>query len=463
MLQEYSFKKLQDRIGVWLSKAFEVLSISISRSEVKAIVYVKDDEQGIDFSYSYEMDKEARDYTWLGNTQALEKILEPLAVVLHGDGYTDDKIKVIVTLEDYAFTERLDLPELERKDLEEALNWEVPEHVPWDKGSYSFQYLIKKYGNINESQLGNDVLAKLQQVYIYAAENDCVETLLKAINNVGWELVGITVAEALTLGEDSDKMKLIEFYGAHYTEEQLAERREAFIVPIMTAVAYGTAGLAINFLPKEDKYRVRLTEYQEAFKVLSCVCWGVSLLVSGMAYGYHYKEASELEMWQMKERTMAVWKERIQEMKQLQAKEQSLNKQIKLLEAKKLPWSGVMKDLGHLMPQGAWLTKINQQAEMDAENIKRVSIVLQGQAQSSELVAQLLQRLEQSNNLHRIELINSGTETKGDKNFSEQQMTSFTIKAEFQKPVTDTVDGKLDGKNKYKGINRNSNVVKKEV
>lgn len=471
MLQEFSFLKLQDSLGLWLRKDFEVLSISIGRTEIKAVVYIKEQEEGIDFSCCYDLGEEARDYSWLGNSQILLKMLEPLAKDLVKAGYVDDKVKVIVTLEDYAFTERLDLPELERKDLEEALNWEVPEHVPWDKGSYTFQYLIKKSEEVTEGQINDNALAKLQQVYIYAVENMCVEALVEAIKSIGWELVGITVAEALTFEEFIEQVKLIDFYEAHYTEEQLAGKQELYAIPIMAAMAYGTGRLHINFLPKEDRYRVKLTEYKVVFNSLSCVCLGVSLLMSTLAYGYHYKEDSELEERKMQESNMAIWKERIQETKKLQVKEQRLSQQIKQIEAKKILWSGIMKDLGRLVPQGVWLTKVNQQAEVDAANNKRVRIMLQGQAQSVALVSQLMQNLEQSKNLHRFELVNSGTDAKDGKGLAEEQLTSFIIKAELNKTGSEADNGnlseKISVKDKHKGAAKqfvkNNNEVKKEA
>lgn len=462
MLQNCSITALQKELCSWLVKEQEVLSISINRTEVKAVVYVQDDGEGIDFSYCRVLEEEAQDYAWLSNEKALEDPFTHLLKALAQAGYSKERIKVVITLEDYAFTECLELPELDKKDLEEALNWEVPEHVPWDKESYSFQYLVKKTDNVTDGQINDNALAKLQQVYIYAVENACVETLLNVIKNIGWELVGITIAEALALDEYAEQTKIIDFYEAHFSGEQLAEKRVTYGIPIATAIAYAAGRVYIDFLPKEDKYRTMLADYKGVFKLLSCVCLGITFLMSAMAYGYHYKESRELERWQLKESNMAFWKEHIQKSKQLQAKEQSLSKQIKLLEAKKILWSQVMKDLGRLVPQGVWLTKVNQQEEMDAANTKRVRIMLQGKAQSVELVSQLLHNLEQSKSLHRVELVNSGTDTKSDKVLTEGQLTSFTLKAELKQAIADSVD-KSSLKDKHKVIAKHSEKTNEEV
>lgn len=144
---------------------------------------------------------------------------------------------------------------------------------------------------------------------------------------------------------------------------------------------------------------------------------------------------------------MAIWQERIQELKLLQTREERLRREIEQLEGRKLVWSSLMKDLGRLLPQGVWLTKMYQQAEGDAENNKRVRLVLQGKAQSTELVTRLLQNLEQSKSLHRIELVSSGTETRSSKAIAEEQLISFIIKAEIKQAST-TGMGKAIRKNK---------------
>lgn len=448
LLQNYNMEKLQTVLSCWPSKEQELLSISIGRTDLKAVLFVKEGEAGVDFSYSYLLADEAQDFAWLGDAQALEKSLSPLYKALQKEGYIEAKLKAVITLEEYAFSERLDLPELEKKELDEALNWEVPEHIPWAKDSYSFQYAVMKLMNVTESQLRSDALAKLQQVYVYAMENTCIEALVKASKVFSWELVAIAVAEAFSINEQySEQLSLVDFYEAHYTEEQLAERREIFAVPLITAMAYLDGRLDINFLPREDKYRVKLEGFEGVFKWLSCFCLGASFLLGALAYGYHYQETEQLKALMEKEASMAIWQGRMQELKLMQTKEERLRREIEQLAGRKLLWSSLMKDFGRLLPQGVWLTKVYQQAEGESGNNKGVSIVLQGKALSAELVTQLLQSLEQSKNLHRIELVNSDTETRGGKALAEEQVSSFTIKAEFKQASAAGI-GKAVKKNK---------------
>lgn len=467
MLQKYSMAKLQTILGTWLPRDVKLLSLSISKTELKAVVYVKDDGEGVDFSYSCDLTEEAQNYAWLKDDEALNCALVPLTKLLAKEGYGEEKLKVVVILEDYCFTELLDLPELNKKDLEEALNWEVPEHAPWEKGSFSFQYLVKKSAEMTEGQINDGVLAKLQQVYIYAVENVCVELVPKMAKSKNWELVAITVAEFLEQEQNyTQQLSTVDFYQENYTSEQLGVMQAKYAVPIVAVRAYLQGKLNVNFLSREDKRKIFVASYNGLWQALTCCFLGLSMLAGGLSYGYHYKEVKELKELQQKEKHLDIWQERMQETKLLQAKEKRLNQQIKLLETRKVRWSGLLRELGRLVPQGAWLTKMHQQ-QVDTGS-RGVCFLLQGKAQSVELVNKLVQGLEQSKSIQKVELINSDTELKGGKAVAEEQVTSFTIKAELKQAVINdnnklAIKTGLEGKDKVKKISKNSKEVNKEA
>lgn len=455
---------LYNMLKAWLPHELEILSISIGRRELKAILYVKDKEEGIDFSYSCELPLEAQNFAWIGQDDILTRSLEPLCEVLKTAGYGEEKLKAIITLNDYAFTECLDLPELDIKDLEESLNWQVPEHVPWSKDSYSYQYLVKKSKELTDSQKEESNLVNLQQVYVYAIENANVESLQKAVKGYGWELVAVTIEEALHQEEGGfPQAQLIEFYEAHYTAEQLERKQELFAVPIVTAKLYEHGCLKINFLPREEKYRVKLAGSKRIFQEITCSILGMSMLFCAIAYGFYYKDTSKLETLQGREVAMILWKQRIQEIKLLQSKEHRLSQEIRKLEGQRIPWSSIIKDLGRLMPQGAWLTKVNQQAGGNTANNKIVWLIFQGKAQNIELVSQLVENLQQNKDLQSVELVSSGVEAMDDKNMYARQLTSFTIKAELKLAGTDNTNSKINESFRLKNKHKDSNNKDKEV
>ena len=51
-----------------------------------------------------------------------------------------EKQKVVVLEEEQVFTCKLVLPVMPKKEIEEAIRWELPLHVPFEDGTYYFAY-----------------------------------------------------------------------------------------------------------------------------------------------------------------------------------------------------------------------------------------------------------------------------------------------------------------------------------
>ena len=66
-------------------------------------------------------------FAWIEKLSSLYKI--PL-----------DKQKVVVLKEEQVFTCKLALPVMPKKEVAEAVRWELPLHVPFEDGTYYFAY-----------------------------------------------------------------------------------------------------------------------------------------------------------------------------------------------------------------------------------------------------------------------------------------------------------------------------------
>lgn len=416
------WKNITALMPSWRLRRKEIISITVSKDHVKAVLYLEDEQQGIDFAYSYELPDELKEFSWMGDDGLTKKAFAKLNLALEQEGYLEEKLPLLIAVEGYAFTEQLELPVLEKKELEEALAWEIPEHVPWDKESFSYEYEVEA---IKDKREGGE-LTKLQRINIYAMENTCLNSLLKLVEIYDWQLLVITAAEAVYWYRvDSNNWCDIDFYERHYTEEQRMELLSKYATPILVAKIYLQGLLQVNFLPQTTRIKAKLTSMQNMLRTLTC-CFSLAVLVCGCGvYGYRYQEQVQLKNIRQKIALMSSWEQRINELHKLQSQEEKLAKEIMLLEKNKILWSVKLKQLGLCMPKGAWLVRVGQQENSSADKSNGVFLRLQGKAQSIEAVAQLVKNLEQSKHYTNVELLTT-TEEMG-KTESAASYLNFSI------------------------------------
>lgn len=413
-------------------KSSEVVSISISKEFVKAVVYIDEVEPGVDFTYSYILPQDAKDFAWIGNVEILKDALARLQSALVNEGYIKEGLKFVITLEDYGFVEQLELPVLEEKELETALSWEIPEHVPWNEGTYIYKYITKKMPDMTTGQDGPSQWVDNLLIMIYAVENVCIENLetLAAANK--WGLHMITVAQALQQEDKfvlkSEKIGRLDFYEAHYTKQQQQKLIEEYYVPLLAARQLVNYNSLVNFVSQNQKYKVLLDSYGSIIRMSSVFLLVLAIVAGGSALMVRYWDNHQLVECQKKYLALEVWEQRKAETKILEAKELVLKKQLELLKQEKIQWSKLLKVLGNLMPRGAWLVKLQQGYELNKDKQRISYLTLQGRAQNIEVISELIKNMEGSNEFINAELVSTSVETKERINLGSGNLIHFSIR-----------------------------------
>ena len=127
-------------------------------------------------------------FAWIEKLSSLYKI--PL-----------EKQKVVILAAKQVFTCRLILPVMPKKEVAEAVRWELPLHVPFEVGTYYFAY----------KSLGlSDGMENLQ---VYVILKSLVQKLEEEANLQGLVLTEVRVAgeevSALNLLPDGEKRNLL--------------------------------------------------------------------------------------------------------------------------------------------------------------------------------------------------------------------------------------------------------------
>lgn len=213
-----------------------------------------------------------------------------------------EKQMTVTVPSEEVFTCQLYLPMLPEKEVAEAVRWELPLHVPFEEGSFYYDY--KLVGKSDGMQIVQ-VVAVLQEV---------VAKLEAEAQKQGLVLTEVSVA--------------------------------------------GFAEQSFNLLPDAAKRRrAPLTQvYKLGIKVSAIL--GIVLLAG--AWCYKMVQTSRLQEVQSKLQTMRNWQERYENQEERSRKIQALSKAISKLEKTRLLWSEVLLTLESNMPAQCWLITVKQ-------------------------------------------------------------------------------------------------------
>ena len=212
------------------------------------------------------------------------------------------KQKVVVLNEEQVFTCKLVLPVMPKKEIAEAIRWELPLHVPFEDGTYYFAY----------NSLGlNDGMENLQ---VFVVLKSLVQNLEEEAKEQGLVLTEVKVSgneeHSLNLLPDGEKRKL---------------------------------------LPKTKLYKLGT--------ILLLIL--VTVLVSG-AWCYKTVQVSNLRKAQANLQNMSLWQERYEKQKVREQKIKTLSTALVKLEKERVLWSELLPVLGVSVPKDCWLTTIKQ-------------------------------------------------------------------------------------------------------
>ena len=213
-----------------------------------------------------------------------------------------EKQKVVVLKEEQVFTCKLVLPVMPKKEVAEAVRWELPLHVPFEDGTYYFAY----------KSLGlSDGMENLQ---VYVVLKSLVQELEEEAKMQGFILTEVRVsndeADTLNLLPDGQKRKL---------------------------------------LPKTKLY------------MLGTICLFVlGTVLIAVAWCYKTIQVSKLREAQVNSQAIYLWQERYEKWEARAQKIKALSTAIAKLEKERVRWSELLPVLGASVPQDCWLTTIKQ-------------------------------------------------------------------------------------------------------
>ena len=213
-----------------------------------------------------------------------------------------EKQKVVILKEEQVFTCKLVLPVMPKKEVAEAVRWELPLHVPFEDGTYYFAY----------KSLGlSDGMENLQ---VYVVLKSVVQELEEEAKMQGFILTEVRVsndeADTLNLLPDGQKRKL---------------------------------------LPKPKLYK---------FGTICLLIFGTVLFTG--AWCYKTMQVSKLIEAQAILQEMHTWQERYEKWEARAQKIKALSTAIAKLEKERVRWSELLPVLGASVPKDCWLTTIKQ-------------------------------------------------------------------------------------------------------
>ena len=228
-------------------------------------------------------------FAWIEKLSSLYKI--PL-----------EKQKAVILKEEQVFTCKLVLPVMPKKEVAEAVRWELPLHVPFEDGTYYFAYKSLGLSDGMENLQVYVVLKSLvQELEEEAKMQSLILTELRVSNDE---------ADTLNLLPDGQKRKL---------------------------------------LPKTKLYK------------LGTIC----LLILGTAlftgaWGYKTIQVSKLREAQANLQAIHLWQERYEKWEAKEQKIKALSTAIAKLEKERVLCSELLPVLGASVPKDCWLTTIKQ-------------------------------------------------------------------------------------------------------
>lgn len=213
-----------------------------------------------------------------------------------------EKQKVVILDAEQVFTCRLVLPVMPKKEVAEAVRWELPLHVPYEDGTYYFAY----------KSLGlSDGMENLQ---VYVVLKSLVQKLEEEA-----QLQGLVLTEVRVVGEEE---------------------------------------CALNLLPDGEKRK--LLPKTKLYKLGTIILLLLSALCFSVAWCYNAVQVSNLRKAQVNLESLRTWQERYEKQKARGQKIKALSTAIAKLEKERVLWSELLPVLGASVPKDCWLTTIKQ-------------------------------------------------------------------------------------------------------
>ena len=213
-----------------------------------------------------------------------------------------EKQKIVFLKEEQVFTCKLVLPVMPKKEIAEAIRWELPLHVPFEDGTYYFAY----------KSLGlSDGMENLQ---VYVVLKSLVQNL-----------------------------------------EEEAKEQDLVLTEVRVT---GDEEHSLNLLP--DGEMRKLISKTKLYKLGTILLLILGTMLLTGAWCYKTVQVSNLRKAQANLQTMSLWQERYEKQKVREQKIKTLSAAIAKLEKERVLWSELLPVFGASVPKDCWLTTIKQ-------------------------------------------------------------------------------------------------------
>ena len=228
-------------------------------------------------------------FAWIEKLNSLYKI--PL-----------EKQKVVVLKEEQVFTCKLALPVMPKKEVAEAVRWELPLHIPFEDGTYYFAY----------KSLGlSDGMENLQ---VYVVLKSLVQELEEEA-----KMQSLILTEVRVSNDEADTLNLL------------------------------PDGQKRKLLPKTKLYK---------FGTICLFVLGTVFIA--VAWCHKTVQVSKLLEEQAILQEMHTWQERYEKWEARDRRIKTLTTELTKLEKERVLWSELLPVLGASVPKDCWLTTIKQ-------------------------------------------------------------------------------------------------------
>lgn len=257
------------------------------------------------------------------------------------------------------YSEQMVLPSMRRREMQDALAWEVQQSIPWQEEgyTYSFEAIAVRERDEQQSQV---TFTALQDTSRAELEHLCSSLLLKL---QGILLSDVTIDEAAVGWFAGKALPTV------YRQKQKSLQSAAAI--------FG------RWLPK-----------------VSGAALALALLAYGGAWGGCYLAQRDLQEIEQQLLQNAVWRQRMQESEAVERNCQRLEKQLAAASKPSKEAGGELERICRQMIPGCWLTLLEY-------NGNQKPLVLQGQAVDNLALESFVEQLQKCGNYSRVELLQS--------------------------------------------------------
>lgn len=309
------------------------------------------------------------------DTKALAAWLQE-AVEARLGGVADTAYFVYVNNED-GLRELLRLPQIRGKQLQEAMQWELPQYVSWSEGAYVYDYRVL-------ASTADDY----SSVELVAAHRGCFTYLKELQEALPWQQLGLTVSDR-EVGTHS-----LTFVACTYSEEEMALYNQQFASILYQADVYLKQGRPLLLKEKQGLF------YSDYF-VPACVGLGVLILIgvlgfTGKLYYNNYLLAGRLSQVEQKLQSLAPWDKQRQEGLALEAKLKAVRSKLPATRDKVLCPEQVLAGVTRSLAADSWLDRLV------IDNGQQLTV--QGRTLHAESVQQLLGAVEKQQGISKLQL-----------------------------------------------------------